>query len=172
MTTIAVIGLGNMGGPMAQNLVKAGHGVTGFDLSPAAIEEARAGGVAIAKSVAEAVKGAEAIVTMLPAGKHVRAVWGEIVGLAAKGTLLIDSSTIDVESARAVHAQAEAAGLVPVDAPVSGGVGGARRPPSPSCVAARMRPLPAQSRSLKPWARRSCIAAAQARVRRRRSATT
>ena len=126
MTTIAVIGLGNMGGPMAQNLVKAGHAVTGFDLSPAAIEEARAGGVAIARSVAEAAKGAEAIVTMLPAGKHVRAVWAEIVGIAGKGTLLIDSSTIDVESARAVHAQAEAAGLVPVDAPVSGGVGGAK----------------------------------------------
>jgi 3-hydroxyisobutyrate dehydrogenase len=126
MTTIAVIGLGNMGGPMAQNLVKAGHAVTGFDLSPAAIDEARAGGVAIARSVAEAAKGAEAIVTMLPAGKHVRAVWAEIVGIAGKGTLLIDSSTIDVESARAVHAQAETAGLVPVDAPVSGGVGGAK----------------------------------------------
>ncbi len=126
MTTIAVIGLGNMGGPMAQNLVKAGHAVKGFDLSAAAIAEAQAGGVAIATSVAEAVKGAEVIVTMLPAGKHVRAVWGEITEIAAKGTVIIDSSTIDVESARAVHALAEAAGLVPVDAPVSGGVGGAK----------------------------------------------
>lgn len=126
MTKIAVIGLGNMGGPMALNLVKAGHAVTGFDLSPTAIEEARTGGVTIANSVAEAVKGAEAIVTMLPAGKHVRAVWGEIVEIAEKCTLLIDSSTIDVESARAVHALAEARNLVPVDAPVSGGVGGAK----------------------------------------------
>ncbi len=126
MSSIAFIGLGNMGGPMAANLVKAGHQVTGFDLSEASCAEAKAAGVAIAASAAGAVAGADAIVTMLPAGKHVRAVWAEIVPAAKAGAVLIDSSTIDVESARAVHALASAAGLKPVDAPVSGGTGGAK----------------------------------------------
>ena len=126
MASLAVIGLGNMGGPMAANLVKAGHRVSGFDLSPAAIAEAEAGGVSVASSAVAAAQGAEIIITMLPAGKHVRAVWAELVGVAQKGALLIDSSTIDVESARAVHALAAAAGLLSVDAPVSGGVGGAK----------------------------------------------
>ncbi|GAB4179575.1 MAG: 3-hydroxyisobutyrate dehydrogenase [Thalassobaculales bacterium] len=126
MATIAFIGLGNMGGPMARNLVKAQHRVIGFDLSPASVAAAAAGGVTAAATAAEAVKGADVVVTMLPAGQHVRAVYGaDVIGNAKAGALLIDSSTIDVESARAVAAQAAQAGLLMVDAPVSGGVGGA-----------------------------------------------
>jgi 3-hydroxyisobutyrate dehydrogenase len=126
MTSIAVIGLGNMGGPMAANLVKAGHALTGFDLSEAAKSEARATGVAIVSTAVEAVSGADVVVTMLPAGKHVRAVWGDLLSRAKTGALFIDSSTIDVESARAVHQAAEKAGLLSLDAPVSGGTGGAK----------------------------------------------
>ncbi|HRP78601.1 MAG TPA: 3-hydroxyisobutyrate dehydrogenase [Aquamicrobium sp.] len=125
MTTIAFIGLGNMGNPMAANLVKAGHVVRGFDLMPQNLETARGNGLEIAASAAEAVAGADAVVTMLPAGKHVLAVYADIVPAAAKGTLFIDSSTIDVESARKAHAIASGAGMLSVDAPVSGGVGGA-----------------------------------------------
>jgi 3-hydroxyisobutyrate dehydrogenase len=126
MTSIAFIGLGNMGGPMAGNLVKAGHSVTGFDLVPAAIEAARGEGVAIAPSAVEAVKEADVIVTMLPAGRHVIGVWGEVLAAAKPGALLIDSSTIDVESARKAHALAAAKGCLSLDAPVSGGTGGAK----------------------------------------------
>ena len=126
MAKIAFIGLGNMGGPMAANLVNAGHSVTGFDLSPASCAEAKAAGVAIASIAGDAVKTAEIVVTMLPAGKHVRAVWADLVKAAPKGALFIDSSTIDVESARAVHALAAAAGMPSLDAPVSGGTGGAK----------------------------------------------
>ncbi len=125
MATIAFIGLGNMGNPMAANLVKAGHAVRGFDLMPQNLETARANGLAVAASAAEAVAGADAVVTMLPAGKHVLAVYADIVPAAAKGTLFIDSSTIDVESARKAHEIAAQAGMLSVDAPVSGGVGGA-----------------------------------------------
>jgi 3-hydroxyisobutyrate dehydrogenase len=125
MTTIAVIGLGNMGGPMAANLVKAGHAVTGFDLAPASLEAARAAGVAVAASAREAAAGAEVVVTMLPAGRHVLAVWGDLLDAVRPGTLLVDSSTIDVESARRAHALAAERGCLALDAPVSGGVGGA-----------------------------------------------
>ena len=126
MTSIAFIGLGNMGGPMAANLVKAGHSVQGFDLVPASREAAAAEGVAIAASAVEAVRGAEIVVTMLPAGKHVRAVWAEIVPAAEPGALLVDCSTIDVESARAAHELAAGRGLKSLDAPVSGGTVGAK----------------------------------------------
>jgi 3-hydroxyisobutyrate dehydrogenase len=126
MTSIAFIGLGNMGGPMAANLVKAGHAVAGFDLAAASVAAAQASGVAVAASAAAAVKGADVVVTMLPAGKHVRAVWTELLPVAKKGALFIDCSTIDVESARAVHALAETAGMASLDAPVSGGTGGAK----------------------------------------------
>jgi len=126
MPQIGFIGLGNMGGPMAANLVKAGHKVTGFDLSPASCAEAEKAGITIAESAVAAVSGAEIIITMLPAGKHVRSVWAEILPAARKGALLIDCSTIDVESARAVHALAAAAGCPALDAPVSGGTGGAK----------------------------------------------
>ncbi len=128
MAAIGFIGLGNMGGPMAANLLKAGHSVTGFDLSADAIARFTEAGGRKAATVAEAAAGADVVVTMLPAGRHVRTVYGEEGGIienAKAGALLIDSSTIDVESARAVSAKAEAAGLKMVDAPVSGGVGGA-----------------------------------------------
>ena len=125
MAEVAFIGLGNMGLPMALNLVRADHGVTGFDLSPAAREAATAAGLALGDSALDCVRRAQVVVTMLPAGRHVRAVWEEIAGAVPEGALLIDSSTIDVESARAVHALAGAKGLLALDAPVSGGTGGA-----------------------------------------------
>ena len=125
MTSIAFIGLGNMGGPMAANLVKAGHKVTGFDLSPASCDQARAEGLSIAASTADAVKDAEVVITMLPAGKHVLSVWTDILPSVKESALLIDCSTIDVESARKAHALAEAHGCPALDAPVSGGTGGA-----------------------------------------------
>jgi 3-hydroxyisobutyrate dehydrogenase len=126
MTHIAFIGLGNMGGPMAANLVKAGHQVSGFDLVPASREAAKAAGVAIAAKAADAVKDAAVVITMLPAGKHVLSVWNEIIPSVGKGALMIDCSTIDVESARQSHALAAAQHLPSIDAPVSGGTGGAK----------------------------------------------
>jgi 3-hydroxyisobutyrate dehydrogenase len=126
MVNIAFIGLGNMGGPMAANLVKAGHKVAGFDLVDASREAAKAAGASIAATAVDAVKGADVVVTMLPAGKHVLSVWTEILPSVAKGVLLIDCSTIDVESAVAAHGLAAKAGVASVDAPVSGGVGGAQ----------------------------------------------
>ena len=128
MATIGFIGLGNMGGPMAANLIKAGHKVAGFDLSGDAVDRLIEAGGTKAPTVAEAVAKADVVVTMLPAGKHVRTVYageGGILEHARPGTLLIDSSTIDVQSARDVAAAASAAGMQMVDAPVSGGVGGA-----------------------------------------------
>ncbi|MGJ4909288.1 3-hydroxyisobutyrate dehydrogenase [Bradyrhizobium sp. HKCCYLS2033] len=126
MATIAFIGLGNMGGPMAANLVKAGHKVVAFDLVEASRAQAKADGAAIADSAVAAVKGADAVVTMLPAGKHVLAVWSEVVPAMTKGALIIDSSTIDVQSARSAHALAAQHGVAAIDAPVSGGTGGAK----------------------------------------------
>jgi 3-hydroxyisobutyrate dehydrogenase len=126
MTKIAFIGLGNMGGPMAANLVKADHAVVGFDLVPASRDAAKASGVSIAAKATEAVKGAEVVITMLPAGKHVLSVWNEIIPSVEKGALMIDCSTIDVESARKSHALASQNHLPSIDAPVSGGTGGAK----------------------------------------------
>lgn len=128
MATIGFIGLGNMGGPMAANLVKAGHTVKAFDLSQDACAKAAAAGCSIVGSVAEAATDVEMVITMLPAGPHVRAVYcgdGGVLSAAAKGTLMIDCSTIDVDTARAVAKACEEAGTVMVDAPVSGGVAGA-----------------------------------------------
>lgn len=129
MAKIGFIGLGNMGLPMAQNLVKAGHQVVGADMNAAAVARLKeAGGAAAANAVA-AAEGADAIVTMLPSGKEVREVYLGADGLIARakaGALLIDSSTIDVETARAVAKAAQEKGLAMVDAPVSGGVGGAQ----------------------------------------------
>jgi 3-hydroxyisobutyrate dehydrogenase len=128
MATIGFIGLGNMGGPMARNLLKAGHKVKAFDMAPMAAAQAVAAGAQAAADARDAARGVEAVVTMLPAAQHVRAVYlGEkgIIRAAAPGTLLIDSSTIDVATAREVGAAAEAAGMPMVDAPVSGGVAGA-----------------------------------------------
>ena len=117
---IGFIGLGNMGAPMAANLARAGHRVAGFD--PAGVT---APGVAAAASAAEAAAGRDAVITMLPNGAILRAVYTEILPAAAPGTVLIDCSTVDVADARAVAEQAGAAGLAALDAPVSGGVGGA-----------------------------------------------
>ena len=126
MANIAFIGLGNMGGPMAANLVKAGQKVTAFDLVEASRVQAKADGAGIAESAAAAVKGADVVITMLPAGKHVLSVWNEVVPSMAKGALIIDCSTIDVESAKQAHALAAKHGIASVDAPVSGGTGGAK----------------------------------------------
>ncbi|HEX7788934.1 MAG TPA: 3-hydroxyisobutyrate dehydrogenase [Afipia sp.] len=126
MANIAFIGLGNMGGPMAANLVKAGHKVQGFDLVQASKDAAKADGVSIAASAVEAVKGVDVVITMLPAGKHVLSVWKEIIPAVGKNTLMIDCSTIDVESARHAHDHATEHNLSSIDAPVSGGTGGAK----------------------------------------------
>jgi 3-hydroxyisobutyrate dehydrogenase len=128
MVAIGFIGLGNMGGPMAANLVKAGHAVAGFDLAAPLLDAFVEAGGARAASVAEAAKGRDIVVTMLPAGPHVREVYtgkDGILAHAGKGTLLIDCSTIDVETARAVSKTAAEKGFAMLDAPVSGGTGGA-----------------------------------------------
>jgi 3-hydroxyisobutyrate dehydrogenase len=126
MTKIAFIGLGNMGGPMAANLVKAGHEVIAFDLDAVLRDRARADGATIAAGAAASVEGADVVITMLPAGKHVLSVWTEVVPAMDKGALIVDCSTIDVESARRAHALASDGGVGSVDAPVSGGTGGAK----------------------------------------------
>ena len=124
---IGFIGLGLMGSGMAANLAKAGHAVRAFDLSAEALEAAEGAGCARAASAAEAVRGAGAVVTMLPAGRHVRAVYeGEVFDAAAPGAVLIDCSTIDVTTAKAVAGAAAARGLTMVDAPVSGGTAAAQ----------------------------------------------
>jgi len=126
MTRIAFIGLGNMGAGMAANQAKVGHTVQAFDLSPTALDRARASGCAVANSAAKSVEDAEVVITMLPAGAHVRQVFAhDVLPAVPHGALLIDCSTIDVDSARAVGAQAKAAGLDFADAPVSGGIAAA-----------------------------------------------
>ena len=131
MADIGFIGLGNMGGPMAKNLVAAGHKVKGFDVGPLAVATAEAGGIASVDTAAAAARDVDVVFTMLPAGRHVSAVYlgeggGEgVIAAARPGTVMIDSSTIDVASARSVHAAAAEAGHLMVDAPVSGGVAGA-----------------------------------------------
>src|ERR1700694_2072915 len=126
MTSIAFIGLGNMWGAMAVNLVKAGHNVGAFDLVDASRNQAKTDGATIANSAAASVKGADVVITMLPAGKHVISVWTDVMPSMAKGALIIDCSTIDVESAKQAHALAAKHGVGSVDAPVSGGTGGAK----------------------------------------------
>ncbi|MBP7001252.1 3-hydroxyisobutyrate dehydrogenase [Amaricoccus sp.] len=118
---VGFIGLGNMGGPMAANLAAAGHAVAGFDVAGVRVE-----GVTPAASAAEAAAGRDVVVTMLPSGAILRAVYAEIVPAARKGAVLVDCSTVDVGSAKAAAAEAEEAGLLAVDAPVSGGTGGAK----------------------------------------------
>src|SRR5438477_572868 len=126
MANIAFIGLGNMGGPMAANLVKAGHKVTAFDLVAASRDQAKSDGAGVADSAVASVKDADTVITMLPAGKHVLSVWNEVVPAMKKGALIIDCSTIDVESAKQAHALAAKHGVLSIDAPVSGGTGGAK----------------------------------------------
>src|SRR5262249_38604868 len=118
MAKIGFIGLGNMGLPMACNLVKNGHAVRGFDVLAGNVEEAARLGVSAAASAPDAAMGVEAVITMLPAGKDTLAVWGGgMLSAAAPGTLIIDSSTIDVTSARAAHAMAAAHNMLSLDAP-------------------------------------------------------
>ncbi len=133
MTAIAFVGLGNMGGPMAANLVAAGHDVTGFDLVPVALERAADAGVRVAGSAAEAVSGADVVITMLPGGRHLLSAYqgsadaaeGGLLAAARPGTLFLDCSTVDVADARAANTAAVGAGHRAMDAPVSGGVAGA-----------------------------------------------
>jgi 3-hydroxyisobutyrate dehydrogenase len=125
MAKIGFIGLGNMGLPMAANLLKAGHQVTGFDVVPAAQEAAAQTGIKIVGTAADAARDVETVVTMLPNGKLALNVYNDVLPAAAAGTLFIESSTIDVASARVAHELAAKAGMIGVDAPVSGGVGGA-----------------------------------------------
>jgi 3-hydroxyisobutyrate dehydrogenase len=125
MARIGFVGLGNMGGPMARNLLNAGHQVAGYDLVPAALEAFAAAGGTPAASAAAAATGADFVVTMLPAGRHVRDAWLGAGGMAVATTpaaILIDCSTIDVDTARAVATEA---GRPMLDAPVSGGTMGA-----------------------------------------------
>lgn len=130
MATIGFIGLGNMGGPMAANLAKAGHLVQAFDLSADALAVAQSAGCHSVKSAKDAVLGAEMVITMLPAGKHVKSLLVDgdepLFDHLAKGALVIDCSTIDVHTAREIAAIAQKRGIDFVDAPVSGGVGGAQ----------------------------------------------
>ena len=125
MATIAFLGLGNMGGPMAANLVKAEHTVRGFDLVPALKAAAEGSGATVFDSGAEAVAEADVVITSLPSGAIVRACYAEVLPVARPGTLFIDTSTISVDDARTVNAEATAHGHQQIDAPVSGGVKGA-----------------------------------------------
>src|SRR5688500_8899623 len=126
MARVAFIGLGHMGGGMAPNLAKAGHEVRAFDLSDEALSRASGRGCSAAASAAEACRDAEAVVTMLPAGKHVAEVYRTAIFTSApKGTILIDCSTIDIATARTVEDEAAFAGFTMVDAPVSGGIAAA-----------------------------------------------
>jgi len=129
MARIGFIGLGNMGLPMALNLIKAGHAVTGYDVFATAVEKLAGAGGTAAGSIAAAASGVDIVVTMLPAGKEVREVYlqrGGVLESVGPDTLLIDCSTIDVDAARAVAGAAEGKGLLMLDAPVSGGVAGAQ----------------------------------------------
>ena len=126
MSKIGFIGVGNMGGPMARNLIKAGHDVTAFDLSEALLAQIEKDGATVASSAGDAVRDADIVVTMLPAGTHVQSVYfNDVFPNAQAGALMIDCSTIDVATSRAVHTEADNKGFRMVDAPVSGGVGGA-----------------------------------------------
>jgi 3-hydroxyisobutyrate dehydrogenase len=126
MPAIGFIGLGNMGAPMAANLVKSGERVLGFDMIAASRQASAQDGVQIVANAKGAVENADVVITMLPAGEHVMSVWQEVLPVANQGALFIDCSTIDVTNARAAHALAAGRGIATLDAPVSGGVGGAK----------------------------------------------
>ncbi|MBB5431422.1 3-hydroxyisobutyrate dehydrogenase [Nocardiopsis composta] len=154
---VAFIGLGNMGAPMAANLVAAGHDVTGFDLVPELLARAGEGGVRPAGSAAEAVAGAGTVITMLPGGRHVLDCYrgeGGVLAAARPGTLFIDCSTIDVADARAAAEAAVAAGHRAADAPVSGGVVGATAAKLTFMVGAEEELLPEVERVLAPMGAR------------------
>ena len=127
MSIIGFIGLGNMGGPMVRNLIKAGHSLKVFDLSEEAINFSVQSGALAAKSVREAASGVDFVITMLPVGANVKEVYMNdgVISAADSGTVMIDTSTIDFETAQATNLAAKVAGFDMIDAPVSGGVGGA-----------------------------------------------
>ena len=147
MATIGFVGLGNMGAPMAANLVKAGHRVTGYDVNAAAVQALASAGVQPAQSAAEATRDADVVITMLPAGEHVREVWlnqgGLIDAVKGRAPLLIDCSTIDVETARKVAGEAELQGFVFADAPVSRRRRGSSKPTSASAPSSSTRRITA-----------------------------
>ena len=175
MATVGFIGLGNMGGPMAANLVRAGHDVRGFDLADTALAALAAAGGSRAGSVAETVAGAEVIITMLPAGRHVREVLTAADGVfarAAPDALLIDCSTIDVETARDMAEQAEARGFAMLDAPVSGGVSGAAAGTLTFMVGGAEAAFGRAQPVLSAMGKTVVLAGALGPGRRRRSATT
>src|SRR6202042_64863 len=126
MPHIGFIGLGNMGGPMAANLIKTGEHVRGFDVVDASREASARDGVQIVGNAKACVENADIVISMLPAGEHVLSVWKDVLPAANQGALFIDCSTIDVESARKAHGLAAERGIATLDAPVSGGVGGAK----------------------------------------------
>lgn len=175
---IAFIGLGNMGAPMAVNLAKAGHSVKAFDLSQEAIAKVVAAGAQAASSAQEAVQGAEAVITMLPASQHVESLFLGRDGAAgllahiAKGTLVIDSSTIAAATSQKVAKAAQAAGIDFIDAPVSGGTGGAIAGTLTFMVGGSDAQLARAQPLLEKWAPISSTRAVSARARRPRSATT
>jgi 3-hydroxyisobutyrate dehydrogenase len=157
---------------MAANLVKAGHRVRGYDLSPASLKAAADAGVEPAASATEAVAGTDVVITMLPAGRHVLELYQDIVGAARPGTLFADCSTIDVADARTAHDRAVSAGMRALDAPVSGGVVGAEAATLTFMAAAARTSTPRPNPCSPPWAGRWSTAAARAPDRPRRSATT
>jgi 3-hydroxyisobutyrate dehydrogenase len=126
MPNIGFIGLGNMGAPMAANLVKSGERVLGFDVTAASRQASAENGVQIVATARGCVENADVVISMLPAGEHVLSVWNDVLPVANQGALFIDCSTIDVASARRAHALAAERGIATLDAPVSGGVGGAK----------------------------------------------
>ncbi len=172
LPSVAFLGLGHMGGPMAANLVKAGYSVTGFDPVPAAQEQATRDGLAVVASAVEAVGSADVVVTMLPNGKLVLDLYDEILSTAKADTLFVDSSTIDVADAREAASRAQAAGHRAIDAPVSGGVAGATAGTLAFMVGGSEADFGSLRRCSRSWVARSCTAAARATARPRRSATT
>jgi len=171
MSTIAFIGLGNMGGPMAANLVKAGHRVLGFDLVAELREDAAKTGVEIGASLAAIAAEADSLITMLPNGKAVLAVWTEALKAARAGVLLIDSSTIDVDSARKAHEIAKSAGFSSVDAPVSGGTGGAAAATLTFMCGGEMAAFERARPILEKWVRKLSIAGLAVRGKPPKSVT-
>src|ERR1700742_3554902 len=159
MTTIAFLGLANMGGPMAANLVAAGHTVRAFDPVAALKDAAADKGAQVFDSGAEAVSEADVVITSLPNGNIVKAVYADALPAAKKGTLFIDTSTISVDDARAINAQAAERGLAQLDAPVSGGVKGATAGRWAFMSAAKTRRSIGPARCWSRWRARSFTAA-------------
>jgi 3-hydroxyisobutyrate dehydrogenase and related beta-hydroxyacid dehydrogenases len=175
MSRIAFIGLGNMGGPMAINLAKAGHQVHAFDLSADALAAVVAGGAQAAASAAEAVANAEVVISMLPASRHVEGLYLGEGGLLAKipaGALVIDSSTIAPASAQKVAQAASARGLQMLDAPVSGGTAGAQAGTLTFIVGGEARCWSAHAPTCRRWARTSSTSAPTVPARLPSCATT